>query len=257
MERVKCLERAVVQLRIRAERSEAQAATAFKAAAAEAAAAERAEAKVDSMQNSMQSHLGTSSAKELKVTATAAAAMEQQGGGGLDEQRGKKRGRPPVPTFNEPEEYIEVLPRAPLSPPRPEENYEISDTGECSDEESMMMMKSASFDRSHKHVPEWCERYLEALSEQASVDPDCIFGPRVPACKLAEVFPDRLYEHGGQSPPKRRRGSSGNWGKDKLTSDEIRDYKCRMGQTRRRWIKDGQRHVLVGSGVSSASGRLG
>lgn len=223
IERVTCLERTVVHLRARAESSEAEAASAVEAATSAAAAAERAELAAEAQRQ----------AAAAKPTFSAKGPIVEQEQRLKAEQRGTKRRRPPVPAFPAVEVPTEVRPRAELPPARPEDNYEISDTGECSDEEAMLE-RLANIDRSHKHVPEWCATYLKDLTEQASIDPDSIFGRRVPACILEEVFPDRYYQRVGQSPPKRRRGSSGNWGKDRLTSGEISDYKRRMGQTRTR-----------------------
>jgi len=226
MARVTCLERTVLQLRARAESSEAEAASAVEAATNAAAAAERAEVAAEAQLL----------AAAGKPTASAKGPIVEQEQRSKAEQRGTKRRRPPVPTFPSVEVPTEVRQRTELPPARPDENYEISDTGECSDEEAMLE-RMANIDRSHKHVPEWCATYLKDLTEQASIDPDSIFGRRVPACVLEDVFPDRHYQRVGQSPPKRRRGSSGNWGKDRLTSGEISDYKRRMGQTRTRLVK--------------------
>jgi hypothetical protein len=231
MDRVMCLEQAVVQVRVRAERFEAQAASSVDAATRAAAAAECVGAPAAAKRPAF----------ATKTTSLAKVPIVGQEQRGKTEQRGAKRGRPPVPAFPALEELtIEALSRAELPPARLEDNYEISDTGECSDEEAMLE-RLASMDRSHKHVPEWCatDQYLKDLAEQASIDPECIFGRTVPACKLEEIFPDNYYHRAGQSPPKRRRGSSGNWGKDRVTSNEILEYKRRMGQTRRRCVREG------------------
>lgn len=82
-------------------------------------------------------------------------------------------------------------------------------------------------------MPRWCDGYLEQLPEQASIDPDTIFGKRVPECCLEKVFPEALYRLVRRSlPQKRKRGSSGNWRKDRLSKTEIGEYKRRMGLKR-------------------------
>lgn len=131
----------------------------------------------------------------------------------------------PVPVFK-PEPW-QSLRGMKLPPKRPEDNYEISDNGEedsDADEDTT--------DRTRKHVPAWCDKYLEELSKQADLDPDTIFGSRVPTCDLDIVFTDELYATVGNSRPKRHCGSSRDWRKDRLTHGEIHYYKNRMGHTR-------------------------
>jgi len=111
---------------------------------------------------------------------------------------------------------------------RDEDNYVISDHGSDSEAEEAAEEK----DRSHKHVPKWCETYLQDLAGQSDVDPDTIFGNTVPRCMLEDIFTDVMYQEVGKSRPKRTRGSSGDWRKDRLAKHEIRDYKLRMGQVR-------------------------
>jgi hypothetical protein len=123
------------------------------------------------------------------------------------------------------------LRQIPISEKRPEDNYEISEHGGDSDEETQTR------DRSHKHVPKWCESYLDALSRQCDIDPDTIFGPRVPKCILDDIFTDAMYKQAGKNRPKRARGSSGDWRKDQLARKEISDYKSRMGHARS-WRKE-------------------
>jgi len=110
---------------------------------------------------------------------------------------------------------------------RPEDNYEISEHGGDSDAE-----EGQPKDRSGKHVPKWCANYLETLSRQSDVDPDTIFGNKVPACVLEDIFNTEMYRQAGKNRPKRTRGSSGDWRKDRLTRTEISSYKSRMGHTR-------------------------
>lgn len=114
-----------------------------------------------------------------------------------------------------------------LPPKRSEDNYDLS---ECDYSDGEAEPKSR--DRSAKHVPKWCSNYLQELSKQADVDPDTIFTDRVPRCVLDDVFPDKLYKQVGKNRPKRQRGSSGDWRRDRLTHNEVGQYKTRMGQIR-------------------------
>merc|ERR1719174_780512 len=114
---------------------------------------------------------------------------------------------------------------SPLGPKNAEDNYEISDKGENSDEEDEP-------DRSQKHVPKWCESYLDQLAEQMSWDPDSIFGSTVPPCDQAVVFPTELYTRLKKQRPQRQRGSSQDWRRDRLRSKDVKEYKRKMGQTK-------------------------
>lgn len=118
-----------------------------------------------------------------------------------------------------------VLQRMPVSDPRPEDNYELSEHGGDSDAEEKR-------DRTHKKVPKWCDQYLTELDKQADIDPDTIFGPRVPRCNLEEIFTDAHYKQAGKTRPNRKRGSSADWMKDGLAPRDIRIYKQKMGQER-------------------------
>jgi len=118
----------------------------------------------------------------------------------------------------------------PLSPKKDDDNYDMSDKEENSDD------GGEEPDRSHKHVPRWCSTYLETLATQSLVDPDSIFGSKVPLCDLESIFSIETYKKYNRDRPQRRRGSSGEWKKDRLRPNEIRDYKKKMGQTKR-WSK--------------------
>lgn len=145
--------------------------------------------------------------------------------------------RPPVPLFAEPQaagqpppqrlDPCVALRQTELGEKRWEDNYEISEQGGDSDAE-----ESQAKDRSGKHVPKWCESYLAELQRQCDIDPDTIFGNKVPQCNLEDIFNNDMYRQAGKNRPKRTRGSSGDWRKDRLTRTEVRDYKSRMGHTR-------------------------
>mmetsp|Transcript_86485 Transcript_86485/g.242090 ORF Transcript_86485/g.242090 Transcript_86485/m.242090 type:complete len:413 (+) Transcript_86485:114-1352(+) len=183
-------------------------------------------------------------AKAAKGNAKAAAAATTSG---------KKLGRPPgrkaaqksrAPTANStipaaPREPLacEILRRVELPPVRPEDSYEISDKEDSSDEAAV---ERAEQERARKAVPEWCGGYEEFVLKQAEVDPDSIFGVRVPDCNLDAIFPDALYRARGRVNPRRPRGSSCLWSKDRLRPCEVALYRQKMGQ-RRKWSMLGRR----------------
>merc|ERR1712147_546899 len=108
---------------------------------------------------------------------------------------------------------------------RDEDNYAISERDETSDNEGEMIEP----DRCLKPVPRWCANYLQLLSDQQVTDPDSIFGTKVPSCDLEKVFPDELYNKCRCKRPQRKRGSSGEWKRDRLRGDEIDAYNVKMG----------------------------
>ncbi|CAE8727723.1 unnamed protein product, partial [Polarella glacialis] len=116
--------------------------------------------------------------------------------------------RPPVPAFRDPAQIVRQME---LEPKDPEDNYELSDCGGDSDQEDAAGERERQ--RGSKHVPKWCGEYLQVLSTQADVDPDTIFGSRVPQCIQEDIFTDDMYESVGKKRPKRARGSSGDWRK--------------------------------------------
>lgn len=120
-----------------------------------------------------------------------------------------------------------ILTRVPLREAKKEEdNYELSDLEEDKDGNRIEP------DRSGKQVPAWSLNFLELATSQGGIDPDSIFGSRVPKLDLEEIFPDSFYR--GFNPVKRRRGSSSHWVRDALTNQEIVAYTSKMGQ-KRRW----------------------
>jgi hypothetical protein len=124
----------------------------------------------------------------------------------------------------------EPVRRGKLAPAKAGENYEISDHGnsECEDTGRIV------HEREKKHIPAWCENYHEKALAQINVDADTVFGSRVPFCNLEQIFPDSLYRQYAKKRPQRqrRRGSSADWHKDRLTQNEVCAYKSRMGHGR-------------------------
>mmetsp|Transcript_41678 Transcript_41678/g.73163 ORF Transcript_41678/g.73163 Transcript_41678/m.73163 type:complete len:526 (-) Transcript_41678:142-1719(-) len=151
------------------------------------------------------------------------------------EKQAAKKSRPPVPSFSgnveppssPPKEAWQLLRQVDLSPKKDEDNYEISDRDENSDDQGGEIIDEP--DRSHKHVPQWSVNFLETLSKQEHMDPDSIFGSKVPFCDLDLIFTDQLYKQFSQDRPKRKRGSSAVWSKDRLCREEIEMYKQKMG----------------------------
>lgn len=105
----------------------------------------------------------------------------------------------------------------------PEDNYEVSDKEDSDAEEP---------DRSKKHVPTWSKNYLEVVAKQSNIDPDTIFGCRVPRCDLEAIFSDDDYRRFAKDRPQRKRGSSGEWLRDRLSKAEIGEYNRKMGYQR-------------------------
>jgi len=109
-----------------------------------------------------------------------------------------------------------------------EDNYDISDKEDTDNE-----CEEQDRNRANKAIPAWCVDYKQALAAQEGVDPDSIFSSRVPFCDLDGIFPDTLYARFRQKPPKRKRGSSCQWHKDRLSISEIARYRAKMGQLKR------------------------
>eukprot|EP00929_Paragymnodinium_shiwhaense_P020658 TRINITY_DN13698_c0_g1_i1.p1 TRINITY_DN13698_c0_g1~~TRINITY_DN13698_c0_g1_i1.p1 ORF type:complete len:788 (-),score=199.03 TRINITY_DN13698_c0_g1_i1:157-2520(-) len=172
------------------------------------------------------------SAPVLPVQSRDEAAVESMAGRGGSSSSsssaatfGIERDTVPPKQPKEPEPW-QILRQQVLPPSRPEDNYEISEKGGDSDAEDNEDL------RARKPVPAWCESFLQQLKSQEDVDPDTIFGPRVPPCVLEDIFSDELYVAVGKKRPKRARGSSGDWNKDRLQRDDVDKYKSRMGHVR-------------------------
>lgn len=140
--------------------------------------------------------------------------------------------RPPVPSFKKQAPASLVLPepwqlirQMKLPAKDPSENYELSDKGSDSEAEEP--------DRTQKFTPAWSESYLELLDAQSDIDADSIFSTRVPHCDLDLIFLDKDYLKFRTERPRRKRGSSGEWRRDRLSRAEISEYKRKMGHNRR------------------------
>eukprot|EP00930_Biecheleria_cincta_P064211 TRINITY_DN4976_c0_g1_i1.p1 TRINITY_DN4976_c0_g1~~TRINITY_DN4976_c0_g1_i1.p1 ORF type:complete len:572 (-),score=123.14 TRINITY_DN4976_c0_g1_i1:148-1725(-) len=155
--------------------------------------------------------------------------------------------RPPVPSFKKqppapppPPEPWQLVRMIKLPPKDPSENYELSDKGSDSEAEEP--------DRTQKFTPAWSDNYLELLDAQADIDADSIFSTRVPHCDLDLIFSDKDYLKFRTERPRRKRGSSGEWRRDRLSRAEISEYKRKMGH-HRRW--DTRKEAKIAAGANS------
>lgn len=89
-------------------------------------------------------------------------------------------------------------------------------------------------------------RIMEVINQQADWDPDTIFGTKVPQCNLEAIFTDSLYRQASKNRPARKRGSSQDWKKDRLTKPEVNHYKTRMGHNKC-WDEEGAAKKCVGT----------
>ena len=172
-------------------------------------------------QQSSASSSSSSSAKRLSKSHTvpkAVAAMKQNG---------PVRAVHAAPAHHpNAQKLVAVPPKPAASAKRPsnEENYPISDKESSSEDDS-------DDEAMRKPIPDWARgsRLREALHKQcgpnSTIDPDRIFA-EIPSCNLNEIFSNA-------APKKKqkyaRRGSSGNWGTDKLTMREKEQYRRDMG----------------------------
>lgn len=127
-----------------------------------------------------------------------------------------------MPSFAQPPEAWQLLRETELAPKNDEDNYDMSDREEGTEE----IVES---DR-NKRVPAWALNYMDVLTSQGDLDPDTIFGSRVPDCNLDLIFSDDLYRKCTMNRPKRKRGSSCQWSGDSLKVEEMVKYKEKMGQ---------------------------
>lgn len=133
-----------------------------------------------------------------------------------------KRCLPRVPSFVQPDAW-QLYRRLEVGPKSADDNYAISDREDEGE-------PAEGTDRSQKRVPKWVDSYLSSLTKQSRIDPDTIFGTKVPRCDLDVIFTDELYMQCSLQRPKRKRGSSGKWDKDNLKKAEVNEYRIKMGQ---------------------------
>lgn len=112
------------------------------------------------------------------------------------------------------------------TPPNAEDQYEMTEwensDGEADEDEVDRVRRS-------KRIPAWCIGWIDTAKTQTSIDPDTVFGMKLPKCDL-EV----LFGHTNNAYLKARRGkrgSSGEWGMDDVTRRELDEYRQIMGHT--------------------------
>jgi len=82
-----------------------------------------------------------------------------------------------------------------------------------------------------KRIPDWCNGWVETAKTQTSIDTDTVFGTRIPRCDLSVIFGKKFEDNAYMRSKKGRRGSSGEWGMDHLTRNELDEYRQIMGHT--------------------------
>lgn len=113
--------------------------------------------------------------------------------------------------------FIKAKSPIPLKPPE-YTNYEMTDGEYDSDDDEDDVSETNT-----KIIPDWArsknlEKALEIqFSKEYPIDPDVLFG-EVETCNLEAIFGKRTSKY-------RNRNSSGDWTKDRVTSEEKRRYK--------------------------------
>uniref|UniRef100_A0A0G4H7K1 Inner centromere protein ARK-binding domain-containing protein n=1 Tax=Chromera velia CCMP2878 TaxID=1169474 RepID=A0A0G4H7K1_9ALVE len=117
----------------------------------------------------------------------------------------------------------------PLPPPKPEDNYPLTDV---EDMENRAMVESDGDEK--KTVPAWAEKEAvkKTVFEQKKVDPDSIFGTMCPEPVINAIFSPTTWAKVNRTwgNPRPRR-SSQNWNEDKLRLKDLQAYKAEMGYT--------------------------
>ncbi len=119
-------------------------------------------------------------------------------------------------------ESLVLLPDSPI----PEDQYEMT---EWEDSENEMGDDEKERKRLAKRIPAWCIGWIETAKTQTSIDPDTVFGSRIPRCDLEVLFGQTNNAY--LKARKGRRGSSGEWGMDDVTRRELEEYRAIMGHT--------------------------
>lgn len=143
---------------------------------------------------------------------------------------------------------VHLLKQIALGPKNPADNYELSEYDGDSDAEDTTEKEKQ---RARKRLPAWSENYLDLLQKQADLEPSSIFGEGAPKCSMDEIFPISLYRQVGKTRPKRQRGSSQDWSRDRLTHTEVHDYRRKMGQQRKWNDETRAKSATIGAAGSS------
>ena len=115
-------------------------------------------------------------------------------------------------------EGLAPLPTSPL----PEDQYELT---EWEDSDAEKDDRGCAYE---KPVPAWCIGWVDLAKTQTSIDPDTVFGTKLAKCDLDVLFgKDNAYLKARRG----KRGSSGEWGMDNVSRQELMEYRQIMGQT--------------------------
>ncbi|CAK0847366.1 unnamed protein product [Prorocentrum cordatum] len=136
---------------------------------------------------------GAAAVDRGQALAEALAPAAQAPGAARQGARAPARARRPPAPAPRPEEPWRRRLRNGLPEKAASDNYEISDKGSDSDAEEP--------DRDLKPVPEWSTHYLESMERQHGIDPDTIFGGRVPRCDLDGFSPTACTSSTPRSAP--------------------------------------------------------
>lgn len=126
-----------------------------------------------------------------------------------------------VPT----EAFLETLVPLPTSP-LPEDQYEVTDWEQEEADEEATERK-----RMQKNIPAWCIGWIETAKTQTSIDPETVFGTQLPKCDLEVIFGPLAQDSAYLRARKGKRGSSGEWGLDRISKTELEEYRFKMGHT--------------------------
>jgi hypothetical protein len=113
-----------------------------------------------------------------------------------------------------------------------EDQYSLTEYSETDVEKKTEQDERRRKRRAKKRVPTWCKDWQYMAKMQRHVDPDGIFMTlqAFAKCDLKKIFDDKDKSESTGRSAKKHRGSSGNWGVDGLTDNEIANYKKLMGQ---------------------------
>ena len=125
-------------------------------------------------------------------------------------------------------ETLVPLPTSPIS----DDQYPITDWVDSEGENATFEDDDAKETRRlQKHVPSWCEGWVETAKTQTNIDPDTVFGTKLPKCDLSVIFGAKFRDNAYMRTKTRGRGSSGEWGLDVVTRAELDEYRQVMGHT--------------------------
>ena len=127
---------------------------------------------------------------------------------------------------------LETLVPLPTSP-TVEDQYQITDWEDTDAENGGFEDEDYKEKRrAEKRIPLWCNGWIETAKTQTSIDPDTVFGTKLPKCDLSVIFGEKFRDNAYmRNKAGHRRGSSGEWGLDVVTRAELDEYRQVMGHT--------------------------